>query len=157
MTFDELNRTLSETRAGGKIGVPVSLRMHLQLSDRQADLVAALLAVIELARPLFGAQPSRLMARGVPGGPQLNVLASFTGGQTLLVTLGRGAVERATLELLLIGNHGVIRLEGAELFEEPLFAAPEGADRWKSWIDKSLQQNVSVDIPHDSLPVEKRL
>ncbi len=149
MTFDELNQTLTEARAGGKIGVPVSLRLHLQLSNPQADLMAALLAVIQMARPLFGAEPSKLMARGDSTGPQLNVLATFTGGQTLLLTLGRGAVERATLDLLLVGNHGLIRSEGAELFAEPVFTVPETVGQWKSWVDKSLRQNVSVDLSDD--------
>ena len=146
MTLNELNNTLSETVSSGKIGTPVSLRIHLQLSDSQVDLVEALAALMRVSLPLFQTNARRLMARRDSGQRQLTALFSLAGGQTVLVTVGRGAVDNGSLHLLLIGNHGTVRLEGSEQFDEESLVFPDGPNPWKSPIEESLSRQSSVEL-----------
>lgn len=147
MTLNELNSTLSETVSSGKIGTPVSLRIHLQLPDSQVDLIAALAAVMRVALPLFQTNARTLMARRDSARGQLTALFSLAGGQTVLVTVGRGIVDNGCLHLLLIGNHGTVRLEGAEQFDEESLVFPDGPNPWKSPIEESLSGQAVVELP----------
>ena len=149
MTIDELRQTLLEARSTGKIGTPVALRVHVQLQDRQANFSIAVAAVMQLAKSVLEATPIELTARSDIDRRQLNVLFRYAGGQTVLVTLGRGAVSAASLQLLLVGNHGVVRLAGGDGFDERSLTAGDDVDRWNSWIDNSLSRGatVSLDVP----------
>jgi len=147
MTLNELNNTLSEAVSSRKIGTPVSLRIHLQLSESQVDLVDALAAVMQVALPVFQTNARKLMACRDSGEDQLTTLVSLAGGQTVLVTVGRGTIDNGCLHLLLIGNHGTVRLEGAEQFEEESLELPDGPNLWKSPIEESLRRQTAVELP----------
>ncbi len=151
MTFDDLSTTLWEAVETKRIGIPVALRLHLQLCDPQADLTVAMVASLCLVEPFFNLNPSRLMARRDSADRQLNVLLETADGRTVFVTVGRGSTGQATLHLLLIGNHGVVRLEGAQTFEEEALqgAASElsaKVDEWNTRIAQSVARNEAVAI-----------
>lgn len=144
MTFDELRTTLEETLATGKIGTPVSVRLHLQFSDAQADLPRACAAAVQLTSAVFKDSPATLAARRDAQDRQWNVLLKHAGGQTALVTLGRGSAERARCHLLLVGNHGIVRLEGDEFDESSAQAEPQQVERWRKALETSFAQDAAV-------------
>ena len=143
MTLDDLNRTLSKAIATQKIGTPVSLRLHLHLPDPQVELIGALSSLMQIAEPVFATKPSRLMARQDITGRQLNVLIETKAGETIFLTIGRGSADSDNLNLLLIGNRGIVRLEGPELFEFSAVDAPHVHD-WSRPVEESLSKNQAV-------------
>lgn len=141
MTLDDLERTLTDALSTEKIGTPVALRLHLQLADPAANLAQATAALMGLAETVFSQAPSRLTARTRDETPrQWNLLCDYADGQTAQLTLGCGATASSTLHLLLVGNHGVVRLEGAELFDETsLSATDEETNRWQQAVTSSTR------------------
>jgi hypothetical protein len=139
MTLDDLDRTLTDALSTGKVGSPVALRLHLQLADSAADLAQATAALMRLAETVFSETPSRVTARTRDETPrQWNLLCNYPGGQTVQLTLGCGAAASSTLHLLLVGNHGVVRLEGAELFDDTsLSATDEETNHWQQTVEQN--------------------
>lgn len=144
MTIDELQQTLKKAVDCGKIGVPVALRMHLQMADATAELYALVSQSLEMAFANFRADEWRLMARRDPTGRQLNLLLDNRGGQTVLLTVGKGSAVENRLDLLLIGNHGIVRLEGAEFFEPTKSPTTPTIARWREFVEASLSQRGPV-------------
>jgi hypothetical protein len=153
VTLDELHAALTESLAHGTVGVPVALRIHLQYSDPRTDLFRGWGSALGLAEAAFpNARLTKLFAQRESNGGQLNVLATCSGGQTLLVTLGRGSAARPLLELVLVANRGIVRLEGEEFFEpedfEPDNVDPIGTQQhhWHAAIERSLREHAAVDV-----------
>lgn len=148
MTFDDLNRALAEALATGQIGTPVSLRVHFQVPDSAADLAAMVAAVMRLSQPVFRERPSTLAAREHPHGRQWNVLVGYPGGATAFVTAGCGSARQPSLRLLLVGNHGIVRLEGPDQFEDDLFSPHAGSDveQWRSAVTASVARGGVVEL-----------
>jgi hypothetical protein len=144
MTFDDLSAKLLPAVVCGKIGTPVSLRMHVQLTDSRADLIQTLANAMHVAASVFTAQPATLMARRDANRSQLNLLFSYTNGQVVMLTVGCGSAESPSLHLLLIGDHGVVRLEGAELFDAAEMQSPPDAAQWRSPVATSLAEGQPV-------------
>jgi hypothetical protein len=144
-TLDDLQTALSDTLATGKIGTPVSLRLHLQLTEPDADLFAAMSAVMQMIEPVFSSSSARLRARQDADARQLNVLLDYTNGETVLLTLGRGCAKQPSLNLLVVGNHGVVRLEGGEMIEESAGSTTSSdGTHWKHVVETSLASGSAV-------------
>ena len=149
MTLDDLRQTLNQAIETQKIGTPVSLRLHLQLADPQADLISTLAAIMHLADPFVATKPATLVARQEANGRQLTVLLENSQGRTIFLTVGRGSIGTASLYLTLVGNHGVVRLEGAELFDETSvqeFSSKHSVDHaeWRTCVEESFGQGQAV-------------
>ncbi len=127
MTLDDLHKTLTDALATGKIGTPVSLRLHLQLVDPSADLAGSMATVMRIAEAVFDIPTATLSAQRDAGERQLNVLIESASGQTVSLTIGRGCTDTSKLDLLLVGNHGIVRLGGTEHFDEASLASPASA------------------------------
>ncbi len=149
MTLDELNSTLSAALARGKVGTPVSLRLHLQVTESNNDSVALLALLMPLLQTAFGSPPNRLLTRRNAVADQLTVLFNFATGQSAMVTCGCGSARRTSLQLLLVGNCGVIRLEGGELFESTDVPERPDAQFLRTLIERSItaDQPVSMSVP----------
>lgn len=149
MDLGDLQSTIERVRATEKFGVPVSLRLMQHRADDQTDFYSTLGEMVAVGDSVFGSQPVRLCVRETASGEQWNVLLDYADGQTASVTLTRGVALVDELHFTLFGNHGVVQLEGAELFEisgEPLSAAPA----WlKSAVSESLATAGPVEIPGD--------
>jgi len=144
MTFDDLSERIAPAVVSGKIGTPVSLRMHVQLAESRADLVQALANAMHVAESVFAVEPVTLVARRNSNESQLNVLVSYTHGQVVMLTVGRGSADSSSLHLLLIGNRGVVRLEGSELFDDAGMQSPPDAAHWQLLVDRSLTEGQPV-------------
>jgi hypothetical protein len=118
MRFDDLKRALSAELATESVGVPVSIRVHLSWPDPQCDLAAILESLIAMASTTFGCAVDRTTANENGDGRQLTALCRFEKGQTAVITLTRGCGPEKTLLFLVVGNRGMIRLEGGELLED---------------------------------------
>jgi len=145
--LDELAAAVGDCLSRGKIGTPVSLRMHLQLADSAVKSDAMLAPLMEIAKRVFQSPPKQLMARKTDSADQLSVLFEYTGGQTCLVTCGSGCATQASLSLLLFGTRGMARLEGGELFESRGFQADSGKDSWQNCVELSVASEKPVAIP----------
>ena len=144
-TIDDLSSTLTAAIATGKIGTPVAMRVHAIVAADTFNPAATLDAVIGLADIAFPAKPQRITARSGGAGQQWNVLLNYAGGQTLSFSIASSPDRSAgnCLHLLLIGNHGIIRLEGAELINNRLGNSPENVVYWRRQMtDSHTKQSV---------------
>ena len=116
MTFDAVRRALTDALESGKAGTPVALRVSVSLADERVDLAATVESVRRLAAGVFGSEAERLRARRDGSGRQLTVLATHAGGQTSFVSVSRVPGGDA-LDVVLVGNRGIVRLEGGESLE----------------------------------------
>ena len=146
MTFDDLKRTLCSVLETGKIGTPVSMRVHWQIPKTSTDVCAAFASSMKLCHSVMKGSPSTLIARQAAGSTQLNVLVTLENGRTILATIGSGCVNYAELKLLLIGNHGVVRLEGEGRIDELLLTNDDEVQQWKTAIDRSLNERKQIVI-----------
>jgi len=149
MTLDELHSALDDALKAGEIGVPVSLRLHVQLAAADTDAVGLLSALMPLAERAFGSQPQRLMVRRCENADQLSVLFDYAGGQTCFVTAGKGCTKHSSLQLVLFGNHGVVRLEEGQLVEPESFRETGDAKRLRELIDQCVAGAEPIVIPRN--------
>ena len=149
MTFNDLKRALCSVLETGKIGTPVSMRVHWQMPKTSTDVCAALASSMDLCQSVMRDVPFTLIARQASVGTQLNVLVTFVNGRTILVTVGSGCVSYSALELLLIGNHGVVRLEGECRIDELLLTNDDEVQQWKAAVDRSLKERKQIVVSED--------
>ena len=74
----------------------------------------------------------------------MNALISYGGGATLFVTCG--TADRPSLHAVLIGNHGIARLEGAELFDGCPPQSNGNAAQWDVPLQRSLEDGCAVEL-----------
>ncbi|MBW3543757.1 MAG: hypothetical protein KY476_26210 [Planctomycetes bacterium] len=149
MTFDDLKAAIDKVLSAGRIGTPVSVRVHVQIA--RADAVppyGGLAAAMRLADRVFDAEPCEVTARRADGTVHLNVLAGYPRGRTALVSIAFAADADPRLDLLVIGNHGIARLEGGELFDG-LCAADDHMQSpfWQQLVEQSLREKRRVAGP----------
>ena len=131
-----LEETLEEAVATGKLGSVVSVRALLHLPGEEPDLETAASALLSLSGRLVGSDPGSLVVRGHGSGRQLNLLLRLDPGPIVSLSLTRGSVDQLELALVVVGNHGVIRLEGAELAEEIGLSAGTFAVADDAWLER---------------------
>ena len=153
MTIDDLRRALAETVERGTMGVPVALRVCMQLPALNGTLRDVWSLALEIAgSALPNHRPRRLHAqktRHGANGRQLSTLVSCDRGETLSITIGCGSAAKPSLDLVLVGNRGVVRLEGGEeLIADP--NATEGGTRidpqlWDA-VERSVKERRALDV-----------
>jgi hypothetical protein len=148
MTTDDLQNALTAAIATGRIGTPVALRVHAIVASDSFNPAAALDAVIGLAGTAFPTKPQQMTARSGGAGQQWNVLLIYAGGQTLSFSIASSPASTGgnRLHLLLIGNHGIIRLEGKELVDDCSEKSPENATYWMRHMTNSHTHQSAVQL-----------
>ena len=127
-----------------QLGTPVALRIHagLPLSNAEpAAMAGILLPLIRLVADETGGQ---ILARQNAGGGQVSVLWTAPNGRTVFLTLVSTPTVRQSLQVLVVGNHGITRLTGGELWEEKL--TPAQTPIWKTEIAESLKRGTSIAV-----------
>jgi len=106
-----LDKTIGEPIAGGKIGRPVFVRAHVELTADHGLLPPLLGHLARMARAWINSRLTRVYAQGGLRAGYLNAILEFAGGQTALVgaTLQRG--EQGGVSFLITGQLGTMRLE----------------------------------------------
>jgi hypothetical protein len=136
MTLTELRAALAQAVATGKLGTPVSARVHVQLAESECDLPSVLGGVLRMLSPAFDEPPARIRARKHASAPQWNLLLRTTTGRTIFITVGCGSRATAALDLLVVGNHGIVQLQGGDAFEWEPQEEPRPA--WMSQVDEAI-------------------
>jgi|AP95_1055475.scaffolds.fasta_scaffold179244_1 hypothetical protein len=135
-TIATLEETLGKAVATGKIGTVVSVRLLLQLPESSADLESAASVLLGLCGRLIGSDAGSLVTRGHESGRQLNLLLRLDAGGIASVSVTRGSSSRLELDLVVVGNHGVIRMEGSELAEEMGLSGESFAEGERAWLER---------------------
>lgn len=142
-----LQEALDQAVATGKAGTIVSARLFLQLPDAAADLESAAAVLTETAGTLMELVPGWLTVRRHASASHLSLLLHADSGPLVSVSVTGGVVESVELVLVVIGNHGLIRLEGAELAAE-MGLLPgvfdEAAEEWREPITQALAEGAAV-------------
>ncbi len=108
----ELKAALAQALATEHAGVLVSARMHWQVPVDTALEEAALAATEMMDGPLQLAATQWRVRRSALGS-LLHVMGTDDRGRTLVITVNHGPTS--DVQLTLFGNHGVIRLDRAEM------------------------------------------
>ena len=145
MTLSDLERAVREVLATGHIGTPVALRIHAAIPDFAGDPANALGIFEPLLRLISEKSNGKVLARKHPSGGHLSVLWTDARGRTFFITLTTTPTCRQSLQVLLIGNHGITRLTGAEAWEEDI--PPAQTPLWSQEIAQSLKQGTSIPVP----------
>lgn len=119
MTFDEVRNALSDAVQTGKLGTPVAARVHLLVDDNEVDVAGAAEKLLTMLTPCFDQPPATIRARRHDSGRVQSLLMQTRNGQTIFITIGRS--DRSSLHLLVVGNHGIVRLEGGAYFAATQF------------------------------------
>lgn len=94
-----------------QIGIPVAVRIvaqegGLNEATGQLDELA-----LRLAGKWLGDSPAHAVSAASAGGSHQSKLVSFTGGKTALLSTGVGPPNSRLLEIVVIGNHGILSWE----------------------------------------------
>lgn len=139
-TLRELTRTLSETLQTGKIGIPVSARIRITSSATTEQLLPA---VMTLLSSVWEEKHLTLRATQHKTGLQTDLQLHLESGPTISISLIQNSPQESC-RFLLIGNHGVIRLEGEDDFD--FTPNPDSAPQeiWNQLLQKSLSTGQPV-------------
>lgn len=108
----DLRTSLTQAVATGRVGLVVSARLHWQIPF-EASLEEAALISSELIDDVLRLTSTRWRIRRSDRGGLLHVMGTDDRGRTIVVTINHGPTADA--QLTLFGNHGVLRLDRAEL------------------------------------------
>ncbi len=143
MNCAELKQALSDAMNTGKLGTPVAVRVHVQLASPtfaapSCGLTGVIDGVLQMLSPVFCEPLSSLRVRRHNEVEQWTVLLQSSTGKTVCITVGCGCRASDSLELLVVGNHGIARLHGGggDVLEWETEAKPE--IDWSSVIDEAV-------------------
>ncbi len=140
-----LKQSVEEAVRDGHLGTIVALRVLMSAGDHPVEQLSHWL---DWSTKLFACEKGKLFASQDPTGRQISLLLTLATGATISLTTVRssGRSNESTLQLLLMGQHGVARLQGGEDIDPSLNAADAPPKKWSDAIDRSLTSGKSVDI-----------
>jgi hypothetical protein len=135
---------LSSVLKSGQIGSPVALRIHATLPEGDLELLKVIGLFTTLVRLVADDTQGKLHARQHPSGQQVSVLWNDVNGRTVFLSLMSAPMAQQGLQVLIVGNHGIARLSGGELWNVPNLE--DVASPWREAIDESLKRGTSVAV-----------
>ncbi len=144
MKVADLARALREALDSEQLGTPVALRIHAGLPLPSAQPAAMAGMFLPLIRLLANETGGQISARQNAGGGHASVLWTAANGRSVLLTLISTPTVQQHLQVLAVGNHGITRLTGGEMWEEKL--NPGQTPIWKAEIAESLKTGTSVPV-----------
>ncbi len=110
----DFEKTVKEAIKADKIGLPVALRLNLQLVDSSENLESVQQWCYQLAETLFQSKVKSNSSNEKKTVQQFSSIATFQNGATLSCTIGFLNSGISQLQFLLIGQKGIIQSEGLE-------------------------------------------
>ena len=139
MTLDDIQGALSDAMQTGKLGTPVAARVHL-LVDGEVNIAGAVERIAAMLSPCFELPSETVRARRHASGRVSSLLMQTGNGRTIFISIGQ--TDRPALHLLVVGNHGVLRLEGGDCLEPVSFDRTE--NEWSAQIAESCESGKIV-------------
>ena len=107
-----LQQSVGSVIAEGRIGSPVFLRCIVQMPFADTNMVSGMAALVAAANTWMPSPPERIYAPEQTDTTQITAMVQYAGGQTAVLSLNRSpAVQETSVNILLIGNKGVIHHE----------------------------------------------
>ncbi|MEX1229505.1 MAG: hypothetical protein WEB58_04655 [Planctomycetaceae bacterium] len=147
LSATSLQRSVEQTVRDGRLGTIVSLRVLMSAGDRPIEQLAGWLTWSET---VFGCETGKVFASTDRGGRQLSVLVSLSSGATLSLTAitypPASDTPAHTLQLLLIGQHGIARLQGGDDIDPTLSPTIDSSSKWMKAIEQSVRSQTAVEV-----------
>ncbi|MEZ5402154.1 MAG: hypothetical protein R2729_20945 [Bryobacteraceae bacterium] len=136
--LDWLTEQIASRLHAGSIGQPVFLRANLELAADHGLILPTAAEAVEAAVTWLQSPVRTLYAAGGPRGGFISLALAFSGGQTAALGAELNANGEPSARLLIVGQHGILRLhhlpEPAELANPTIGAA----SRWIPMIERAL-------------------
>lgn len=136
MTLAEIRQTIQDAIDADQVGIPVAVRWHLRLPSG-TDLEPVLADCLHDGERVFGS-PIRKIGLTTQSSRVMSALATCENGRTIMVSTST-TDEIPAAHVLLIGNKGTIRLEGAELFDPSSVSSEASLDAWSDCLCLATQ------------------
>jgi predicted dehydrogenase len=107
-----VRETVAKAIAAGRVGTPVSVRLVAHVTADHGEVDGVLAEALDAASGWLGAAAESVRASGGDETGETSVLVRFAGGQTALVSVGTRGESAPMLEVVLVGNRGVLAWEG---------------------------------------------
>ena len=117
--FNVARETIERALRSNRIGTPVSVRLVIHTTADHGEVDGVLDEVLDAACGWLGGSPEKVRATGGDETGQTSVLIQWAGGRTALVSVGTHGEAAPLLEIVLVGNRGVLAWE-ADGRETPL-------------------------------------
>ena len=153
--FEAASQTLRSALETDRIGSPVAVRVVVHLAADHGLIERIASRALEEAAGWLKGEPKRLTARGGVEAGQITALVRFAGGQTALVSAGSSGMGAPLMEIVVIGNRGVLSWEGGHAFpfsDVPKAEGdlPEKAAAFLRAVRASLRSGKSTGIGRDA-------
>lgn len=146
MTLSELETSVRQALETGHIGVPLSLKVWLHRPGGSAEAAECLVRLIQRFVPMLRDAPTTLLATRIHDQTCSQILLTGRLGRTALLLVSTPPAGAARVQLLMVGNHGILELSGdSSLSDEPLVVSPDTA-AWRDAIEASHRTGQSVDV-----------
>lgn len=107
-SVENLHRTIQQNIAGKRVGTPVFVRYFVQSRDDANAVLPRLARITKSVRDWFAQPIARVHGLGAVKDGQVTLTIEFEQGATALVSWASGAPRGDGIDLMVIGNHGVI-------------------------------------------------
>lgn len=143
-----LHQTVSETLAGGRVGVPLFVRWTAAAAQHTADLKPLLAEMSAYAEIWLSANPRRIYAAGSADKGHLSVALEYENGESavLAITL---AHDHPSMNLAILGARGSIFHTGAQ--------APAPTENSASGKDERMQQSTVLSSSNMVAAIDRSL
>lgn len=136
--FSWLEATVGAQLSGDRVGKPVFLRAHLELTADHGLLIPISEAAVAIARRWLGAGVRSIYALGGVKHGTVSLQVEFAQGQTALVSAELTHGGESSVHLLCAGQHGTLRFDD---FPDPALlrqAIEPPKPGYRGYIEQSL-------------------
>jgi hypothetical protein len=107
--MQSLQKSVQSVINEGRIGSPVFLRLMLQISINEENIVPATASLAALANTWMPSSPEQIYAQESADATQSTAMIQYAGGQTATLSVNSVPPDiEVSIDLTLMGNKGVI-------------------------------------------------
>ncbi|MBI2826759.1 MAG: Gfo/Idh/MocA family oxidoreductase [Planctomycetia bacterium] len=144
-------RTIETALDSDRIGTPVAVRLHVAVTADHGQLRPLLAGALEAAERWLAAKISRIFALGGPAVGHVSAHLTCQGGQTGLVSVSLVGGSTPRVELVLVGNQGILSWQpddaaAARVHASPMAPLSATAEKLLATVDASLERRAAADV-----------